>query len=115
MHCLSVCLRGTGAPLVFPGPEDICTGDLVRVELDADIFKAMQEGHGGWSDPMLEVSEGDIRTNVQVRISPLMWSRVTMLPFDWFDYEFVLNTWNFECNTRLVHYVYAIMPMPLTS
>jgi len=61
-----------GAPLVFPGPEDICTGDLVRVELDADIFKAMQEGHGGWSDPMLEVSNGDIRTDVQVRIPPVM-------------------------------------------
>lgn len=40
-----------------PGPQDISTGDLVRVELEADIFKAMQEGHGGWSDPMLEVGE----------------------------------------------------------
>lgn len=68
MHCLP----GPGAPLVFPGPEDICTGDLVRVELDADIFKAMQEGHGGWSDPMLEVSKGDVRTNVQVRVPPIM-------------------------------------------
>ena len=67
----TICLRGTGAPLVFPGPEDICTGDLVRVELDADIFKAMQEGHGGWSDPMLEVSKGDVGTNVQVRIPPV--------------------------------------------
>ena len=53
--------------MVLPGPEDICTGDLVRVELDADIFKAMQEGHGGWSDPMLEVSRGDLSTDVQVR------------------------------------------------
>ena len=41
--------------MVSPGPQDISTGDLVRVELEADIFKAMQEGHGGWSDPMLEV------------------------------------------------------------
>ena len=53
--CVTACLD-IGAPLVSPGPQDISTGDLVRVELEADIFKAMQEGHGGWSDPMLEVS-----------------------------------------------------------
>ena len=52
--CVTTCLD-VGAPLVSPGPQDISTGDLVRVELEADIFKAMQEGHGGWSDPMLEV------------------------------------------------------------
>ena len=52
--CVTTCLN-VGAPLVSPGPQDISTGDLVRIELEADIFKAMQEGHGGWSDPMLEV------------------------------------------------------------
>ena len=31
------------------------TGDLVRVELEPDVFQAVQEGHGGWSDVMLEV------------------------------------------------------------
>ena len=31
-------------------------GDRVRVMLDLEIFKMMQEGHGGWSDKMAEVS-----------------------------------------------------------
>ena len=47
-----------------PGPQDISTGDLVRVELEADIFKAMQEGHGGWSDPMLEVGGSVLYTSL---------------------------------------------------
>lgn len=31
------------------------TGDTVRVLLDIDVFKLMQEGHGGWTDQILEV------------------------------------------------------------
>ena len=31
-------------------------GDKVRVELDEEIFKMMQEGHGGWDEQLLEVS-----------------------------------------------------------
>ena len=30
-------------------------GDNIRVELDVEIFKMMQEGHGGWDDQLLEV------------------------------------------------------------
>ena len=30
-------------------------GDKVRVDLEADILKAMQEGHGGWNPRMAEV------------------------------------------------------------
>jgi len=30
-------------------------GDKVRVDLDVDILKAMQEGHGGWHQKMADV------------------------------------------------------------
>ena len=30
-------------------------GDLVKVDLDIDILKQMQEGHGGWNPRMAEV------------------------------------------------------------
>ena len=33
----------------------IRSGDLVQVELDVEIFRMMQEGHGGWTDAMAEV------------------------------------------------------------
>ena len=32
-------------------------GDKVRVDLEADILKCMQEGHGGWNPRMAEVSQ----------------------------------------------------------
>ena len=30
-------------------------GDKVRVDIDVDILKAMQEGHGGWHPRMADV------------------------------------------------------------
>ena len=30
-------------------------GDKVRVDLDVEILKAMQEGHGGWNPRMADV------------------------------------------------------------
>jgi len=30
-------------------------GDKVRVDLDVDVLKAMQEGHGGWHPKMADV------------------------------------------------------------
>ena len=44
-----------GAPLARVDPAAVSTGDLVRVELEPDVFQAVQEGRGGWSDVMLEV------------------------------------------------------------
>lgn len=35
----------------------IASGDLVRVQIDLELFKALQEGHGGWNDGMVDVSE----------------------------------------------------------
>ena len=31
-------------------------GDCVKVQLEVEIFRQMQEGHGGWNDQMAEVS-----------------------------------------------------------
>ena len=35
--------------------KEFTPGDLVRVQLDVEVFKAMQQGHGGWNDAMVEV------------------------------------------------------------
>lgn len=51
-------LSGTplGAPLPPPDPQEFSSGDYVRVELDQDVLRLMQEGHGGWNVDMPEVS-----------------------------------------------------------
>ena len=49
----------TGAPYQDAPPvtQKLASGDNVRVQLDIEVFKAMQEGHGGWNDQMAEVSK----------------------------------------------------------
>ena len=37
------------------GTSLFAAGDRVRVQLEVDIFKMMQDGHGGWDDDMCEV------------------------------------------------------------
>ena len=51
-------LAGTppGAPLPPSDPQEFSSGDYVRVELDQDVLRLMQEGHGGWSSDMGDVS-----------------------------------------------------------
>ena len=40
-----------------PAPTgDLAAGDMVKVALDPDDWKAMQSGHGEWNDLMAEVS-----------------------------------------------------------
>ena len=34
---------------------ELAAGDTVRVDLDLEIVKLMQEGHGGWTDAMADV------------------------------------------------------------
>jgi len=34
----------------------LASGDNVRIQLDVDVFKAMQDGHGGWNESMADVS-----------------------------------------------------------
>ena len=45
-----------GAPLPPPDPQEFSSGDYVKVELDQDVLRLMQEGHGGWSLDMGDVS-----------------------------------------------------------
>ena len=45
-----------GEPPLPIDPQEFVVGDYVRVELDSDIFRLMQEGHGGWNIFMNEVS-----------------------------------------------------------
>ena len=44
-----------GATCEFSGPRDFAAGDVVAVELDLEVLKLLQEGHGGWDDLTLEV------------------------------------------------------------
>ena len=39
-----------------PKPQEFSSGDRVRVQLELEVFKMMQEGHGGWNDQMTEVN-----------------------------------------------------------
>ena len=38
-----------------PGMGGITIGDVVLIDLDLEIVKSFQHGHGGWTDGMLEV------------------------------------------------------------
>ena len=37
--------------------ETFVAGDTVRIQLAEEVFKPLQEGHGGWNDSMTEVSK----------------------------------------------------------
>ena len=41
-----------GAPYEPLREEEFSAGDTVKVELDPDVWKLMQNGHGGWNDLM---------------------------------------------------------------
>ncbi len=45
--------RGPGSPGGVPA---FSVGDKVKVTVDADRLREMQEGHGGWNPRMAEVS-----------------------------------------------------------
>ena len=47
------CTVGGSVPNDTSG--DIAAGDTVRVDLDLETVKLLQEGHGGWDDTMAEV------------------------------------------------------------
>ena len=49
-----------GAPLPEADPAVVSTGDRVRVELEPEVFQAMQEGRNSWNDVMLSVSPHSI-------------------------------------------------------
>lgn len=45
-----------GAPYKPQRESDFAAGDRVKVELDPDVWRLMQEGHGGWNDLMTVVN-----------------------------------------------------------
>ena len=47
-------VKGEGG--VASGHQYLAAGDTVKVELDVEILKLMQEQHGGWNDTMSTVS-----------------------------------------------------------
>ena len=34
---------------------DFASGEYVKVELDVEVFRLMQQGHGGWNETMAKV------------------------------------------------------------
>jgi len=44
-----------GAPLLPPDPQVFSCGDYVKVELDLDVLRLMQDGHGGWNEHMASI------------------------------------------------------------
>ena len=46
----------SGAPDDSTGDNKISPGDFVRVELDVEVLRIMQEDHGGWNEDMKSVS-----------------------------------------------------------
>ena len=55
MHVRTVMAAGAAPPPA--DPRLFCSGDVVRVELELDIFQIMQQGHGGWSPMMAAVCQ----------------------------------------------------------
>ena len=57
MHVLAVggppCIDDRGS---LGGEYELSAGDTVRVDLDLETTKLMQEGHGGWDDAMADVN-----------------------------------------------------------
>lgn len=45
----------SGVPAGEVAPR-LCPGDRVRVALDADTLRHLQQGHGGWNPRMADVS-----------------------------------------------------------
>ena len=65
MYCVRTCINdlmpftgkdmeGRSAPQL-PIGTNFSVGDKVRVDLDVDVLKVMQEGHGGWNTRMANV------------------------------------------------------------
>ena len=49
--------QSSGAPIEKQAPTTppVAPGDRVRVQLELEVFKLLQDGHGGWNDQMKEV------------------------------------------------------------
>ena len=56
------------------------TGDRVRVELEPELFQAMQEGRGVWNDLMLNVSTEEVEKLFKKLHHPFVLAK-NVLPF----------------------------------
>ena len=56
MSLFLVKLFSSGAPYEPPKGTMLAAGDRIKVLLDPDVWKRMQEGHGGWNELMSMVS-----------------------------------------------------------
>ena len=52
-------LAPTGHQYPDAPEREVAAGDTVMVQADPDLFRAAQDGHGGWSNDMAEVSDPD--------------------------------------------------------
>ena len=50
-----ICLD-SGDPYDPPRDTLLAAGDRIKVELNPDVWKTMQEGHGGWNELMAAVN-----------------------------------------------------------
>ena len=50
----SNCVLNASTGVVYEPPREtiLAAGDRIKVELNPDVWKVMQEGHGGWNDLM---------------------------------------------------------------
>ena len=55
VNCDLHCLSGLGATVTIFDEEEIVAGDLVKVELDPDVFKMIHEAASLWDDSMAGV------------------------------------------------------------
>ena len=53
--CVYICAGGTISRASEGGEYEFAAGDSVRVDVDLQTVKLMQEGHGGWADAMTDV------------------------------------------------------------
>ena len=55
MSCILIISSGLSAAVTIFDEEEIVAGDLVKVELDLEVFKMMHEAAGLWNKLMTEV------------------------------------------------------------
>ena len=58
LHCdiFPLCPGGHPGECDEGGDYEFAAGDSVRVDLDLESAKLMQEGHGGWNEAMTDVN-----------------------------------------------------------
>ena len=51
-----MCILHPGAPYESSNDTELAAGDRIKVELDPDVWRMLQDGHGGWNEQMAIVS-----------------------------------------------------------